>query len=68
MLFKEDVQLKIFIAGGSGMVWSAIFRAIKEKYSKKNSPKTKFLVPSRKQLDLTSFSQLEDYLNNINQI
>ena len=55
---KEKTQ-KIFIAGGSGMVGSAIKRAYLNKDGLKDHLNRIIFTPNRKELDLTNFSTLE---------
>ena len=58
MLISPD--FKIFIAGHSGMVGSAIKRALIKKGYKK------LLCPSRKDLNLLNFSEVDNWFNNNN--
>ena len=51
-------ESKIFVAGASGMVGSAVVRALK-----KNSYKN-ILIPSRKDLDLLSQKDTYTYIND----
>ena len=52
---------KIMIAGVGGMVGSAIYRAFLNKDSSKSHESTSYLIPSRKDLDLTVYNQVEDW-------
>ncbi len=50
----------VFIAGAHGMVGSAIYRSFLK--NKKNYKKDiKFLIPEKKDLDLTNYSQVDDW-------
>ena len=52
---------KIFIAGASGMVGSAIYRAFK-KYEKINNINSiKYLTPSREELDLENYTKVNEW-------
>ena len=54
---------KIFIAGASGMVGSAIYRALK-KYEKINNINSiKYLIPSRSELDLEDYSKVNKWFD-----
>ena len=51
---------KIFIAGAYGMVGSSIYRCLSK--NKENSKKNiDFLIPRKKDLDLTNYSQVNDW-------
>ncbi len=54
---------KIFIAGGYGMVGSAIFKKLTEKGYGNKSEGGIILRPSRKELDLRDFNKLEKWFN-----
>ena len=49
---------KVFLTGGNGMVGKNIL-------SHPLSSKFNFFAPSRKELDLTNFDLLVDYINNL---
>tara|TARA_Y100001970_G_scaffold289889_1_gene421648 strand:+ start:2613 stop:3632 length:1020 start_codon:yes stop_codon:yes gene_type:complete len=57
-LKKED---NIFIAGGSGMVGSAIKRQFIKLGYKENDVRGKILTPTRKELDLLNFNELDNW-------
>ena len=52
---------KIMIAGVRGMVGSAIYRAFLNKNSSYSTESTSYLIPSRKDLDLTIYNQVDDW-------
>ncbi len=54
---------KIFIAGGSGMVGSAIIRNINKFKNKKKFERTLILSPKRSELDLTDFAAVKEWFN-----
>ena len=52
---------KIFIAGGTGMVGSAIIRSILKKENKEKFNNPQILSPRRNELDLTDFSAVKNW-------
>ena len=58
--FKNQGKI-IMIAGVRGMVGSAIYRAFLNKDSSYNNESNSYLIPSRKDLDLTVYNQVEDW-------
>ena len=53
--------LKIFVAGGTGMVGSAIIRNLNKIESKNKSKRTIILSPKRNELDLTDFASVKTW-------
>ena len=62
MHFIESKNQKVFIAGSSGMVGSAIKRAFlkNKKYNSKNN--LIILSPTRKECDLSNYSSVNNWL------
>ena len=56
-----SVKEKIFIAGANGMVGKAIQKALEESGYGKNLNNGKILAPSKKELNLLNFKDVEDY-------
>jgi len=56
-----DTKEKIFIAGGTGMVGSAIKRAFEEYNSKNKELKLSILAPTRKELNLYDYAQVKSW-------
>ena len=54
-----DYSERIFIAGGNGMVGSAIIRNIWKNKNKEQFKKTLILSPNRDELDLTDFASVK---------
>ena len=58
-----DYSERIFIAGGNGMVGSAIIRNILKNKNKEQLKKTLILSPNRDELDLTNFASVKSWFN-----
>ena len=58
-----DHSERIFIAGGAGMVGSAIIRNISKVENKKRFKKTLILSPKRSELDLTDFASVKKWFS-----
>ena len=56
-----DTQEKIFIAGGTGMVGSAIKRAFEGYITKNKEFKLSILAPTRKELNLYDYAQVKSW-------
>ena len=61
MAFLQEMNHKILIAGSSGMVGSAIYRAFLNKKKQGRYQKTIFFTPTRKELDFSVYSQVEEW-------
>ena len=55
------ITLKIFIAGGHGMVGSAIIRNIKKLDQKSKFSRSLILSPKRSELDLTNYVSVKNW-------
>ena len=61
MALSQEINQKILIAGSSGMVGSAIYRAFLKKEKEGQYKKTIFFTPTRKELDFSVYSQVEEW-------
>ncbi len=61
MALSQEMNHKILIAGSSGMVGSAIYRAFLNKKKEGRYKKTIFFTPTRKELDFSVYSQVEEW-------
>ena len=62
MRYKIDNSDKIFIAGSSGMVGSAIKRKLLESGYGLSENDSHLFTPSRKELDLTNYNQVKEFI------
>ena len=59
MILSKENNLKILIAGSSGMVGSAIYRAFLKVMKKGKYKNTSLFIPTRNELDLSNYSKVE---------
>ena len=59
-----EVNQRILLVGVKGMVGSAIYRAFFNKKNKEKFDQNIFFTPTRKELDLTNFSEVEKWFKN----
>ena len=59
-----EVNQRILLVGAKGMVGSAIYRVFFNKKNKEKFDQNIFFTPTRKELDLTNFSEVEKWFKN----
>tara|TARA_B100000242_G_C43043542_1_gene486956 strand:+ start:418 stop:1434 length:1017 start_codon:yes stop_codon:yes gene_type:complete len=61
MILSKESNLKVLIAGSSGMVGSAIYRAFLKKKKEDKYNGTTFFIPTKNQLDLSVYFKVEEW-------